>query len=187
MHRFKSLAKLSFIISIVLISGTDAKSANKSLQSRSANSAKSRQNLGSKLLSNPKSTYKILLDSHVHFDNGEGWRKVSILTPDGKSTLVSDLSVDEPGCCYQLSENDWSPDGKYLRLIHMTDYTTPNSRQDIARIIDVGRKDFVDFQSADETPLTYDHTAFEWILAKPHSIEVTSEKTGKSEEALPSQ
>lgn len=185
MYKVKSTATLSLIIAVALFSAPVANSGSKSQPKPSAKSANLRLSAHPKLLSNPKSNYKILLDSHVQFNQDEGWKKVSILAPDGKVTLVSDLSVDEPGCCYQISEDDWSPDGKYLRLIHMIEYATANSSQDTAKILDVGKKDFVDFQSADDTPLTYDHTTFEWIPAKPHSIQVTSQKTGKSEEALP--
>ncbi len=83
MYRSKSFSTLTLISSIALFNSPVANSASKSPPKPSAKSVKSGSSAHPKLLSNPKSTYKILLDSHVQFGGDEGWRKVSILAPDG--------------------------------------------------------------------------------------------------------
>lgn len=132
------------------------------------------------VLSNPKSTNKIVLGSMVRFFGDKGWASVSVQTPSGKSIPIFEPEGRPPEKAYQ--PGTWSPDGRYFVVIEVINIRYPTNKQDTAYIIDLKKAKCVDLNSSISP--TFDHTSWGWVDGKPHSIQLIEGDT--KEQAEPS-
>ncbi len=132
------------------------------------------------VLSNPKSANKIVLGSMVRFFGDKGWAQVSVQTPAGKLIPIFKPDGPPPETAYQQGE--WSPDGRYFVVIRVINIRYPTKKQDMGYIIDV--KNAKDVDLASSISATFDHTSWDWVKGKPHSIELIDGDT--KEQAEPS-
>ena len=131
-------------------------------------------------LSSPKSANKIVLSSMVRFFGDKGWAKVLVQTATGKLIPIFEQDGHPPDTAYQ--PGDWSPDGRYFVVFRVINIRFPTNKQDMGLIIDVKTAKSVELSSSISP--TFNHTSYEWVKGKPHSIELTDGET--KEHAEPS-
>ena len=136
-------------------------------------------------IKSPNGKYSLVLSAPVKGEFGLLWQKIDLLDKNGSVFNAANALKDEPGSgAYELAEtNPWSPDGKYVVLIHNI-YGNAIPKQDGNFLLDCENGVPVDFKTAAGTSADIANWSQEWAKGKPHSMLILDEN-GKNAEALP--
>ncbi len=113
-------------------------------------------------------------------------KKLDLLDKNGSVFNVADAPQGRTRlrCICEVAEsNPWSPDGKYLVLIHDI-YGNAIPKQDSNFLLDCENGVAVDFKTASGTSADIANWSQEWAKGKPHSMLILDEN-GRNAEALP--